>query len=199
MDRAAWNERYRDQDLLWTAVPNRFLVAVGARLAPGRALDLAAGEGRNAIWLAQQGWEVTAVDWSEVAIDKGRRLAAHHGVDIDWVVADVVSWVPEPRAFDLAVIAYLHVPDPTRSALWRSAAEAVAPGGRLVVIGHDLSNIVQGHGGPQEPAVLYTAPGVVAVVSEDLDIERAETVIRPVEDDEGIHQVIDNLVVAVRP
>src|ERR1022692_4898294 len=70
-----WDKRYAGQELVWTAEPNRFVVAELKDLAPGRALDLGAGEGRNAVWLASAGWQVTAVDFSAVGLDKGRRLA----------------------------------------------------------------------------------------------------------------------------
>ena len=74
MDQNEWDERYREQELVWAAEPNRILVGAVEGLTPGKALDLAAGEGRNAVWLAQQGWDVDAVDWSDVALDKGRDI-----------------------------------------------------------------------------------------------------------------------------
>src|SRR3970040_847425 len=75
MDRHAWNERYREKKLVWSAIPNRFLVEVVSGLEPGAAYDLAGGEGRNAVWMAEHGWRVTVVDWSSVALEEGRRLA----------------------------------------------------------------------------------------------------------------------------
>ncbi|MGZ4664179.1 MAG: class I SAM-dependent methyltransferase [Frankiaceae bacterium] len=104
MDSAGWDSRYQASDLVWGGEPNRFVAAEFTGATPGRALDLAAGEGRNAIWLAHAGWPVTAVDFSLVAIDRGRRLAERQGVTVDWVVADVHDYQPTPRAFD-AVIA----------------------------------------------------------------------------------------------
>jgi SAM-dependent methyltransferase len=198
MDANAWDERYREKDFVWSLEPNVFFAEATAGLAPGRALDLAAGEGRNAIWLAQRGWRVTAVDWSDVAIVKGRELAAHHDVEIDWVVADLLDWVPPAGEYDLVAVIYLQVPSPQRERLWRNAAGAVAPGGRLVVVGHDLANLEHGYGGPQSPEVLYTASGVAAVIGEGLEIEQAETVLRPVETPDGVETAIDNLTVAVR-
>src|SRR5690348_14293140 len=105
MDRAEWDRRYAGTELVWTAEPNRFVVQEVAGLPPGRALDLAAGEGRNAVWLAERGWAVTAVDFSAVGLDKARRLAAERGVEAGWVVADVLEYVPEPGAYDLVLIA----------------------------------------------------------------------------------------------
>ena len=89
MDREAWNRRHREKDLAWHLDPNRFLVPEVEGLTPGRALDLAAGAGRNAVWLATRGWSVTAVDWSDVALDRGRRLAEQQAVEVDWVLADL--------------------------------------------------------------------------------------------------------------
>ena len=74
MDAAAWDERYAATALVWSAGPNQFVESELASLPPGRALDLACGEGRNARWLAERGWQVTAIDWSEVAVDKGRQV-----------------------------------------------------------------------------------------------------------------------------
>ena len=88
----------RRRELVWTAEPNRFVVAELQDLAPGRALDVGAGEGRNAVWLASRGWQVTAVDFSAVGLDKGRRLAQDRGVAVDWVLADVRDYQPEPAS-----------------------------------------------------------------------------------------------------
>jgi SAM-dependent methyltransferase len=198
MDRHAWDRRHRDRDFVWHLDPNRFLVPEVEGLTPGRALDLAAGAGRNAVWLAVQGWAVTAVDWSEVALDKGRRLAEHHAVSIDWVLADLQEWEPPALAFDLVIVTYLQPPAGLRTLVWRKAAGAVAPGGRLIVIGHDAANLTEGWGGPQDPAHLYTAQEVADVVGADLDVVRAERVLRREEDEDGEHHAVDNVVVAVR-
>src|SRR5262249_51809762 len=90
MDAEAWNERYRARELVWSAGPNQFVEAELSELPTGRALDLACGEGRNAIWLAQRGWQVTAVDFAEAGLDKGRQLS--EGLDIDWARADATTW-----------------------------------------------------------------------------------------------------------
>ena len=92
MDRGDWNERYSGSELLWTATPNRFLVAEASGLEPGRALDLACGEGRNAVWLVERGWQVTGVDFSDVAIEKARELAAARGVEGEWLAADLADY-----------------------------------------------------------------------------------------------------------
>jgi 2-polyprenyl-3-methyl-5-hydroxy-6-metoxy-1,4-benzoquinol methylase len=198
MDARDWDERYLQKEYVWTAEPNRFVVEAVGGLEPGTALDLAAGEGRNSVWLASQGWDVTAVDWSQVAIDKARDLAERSGATgIEFRVEDLLSWSPPVASYDLVLIVYLQIPHHEREDVWRRAAAAVRPGGHLVVIGHDSDNLEHGYGGPQHPAVLYTADEVVAVLT-GLEILRAEQVIRVVENGDGRHEAIDNMVVAVR-
>lgn len=188
MDHSDWDRRYAAAGLVWTARPNRFLVAEALPLAPGRALDLAAGEGRNAVWLAERGWQVTAVDFSAVGLEKGREMAAHRGVDVAWVQADLTGWRAPDGSFDLVCVLYLQVPAADRTPVMRAAARALAPGGTLVVVAHDIRNLDHGVGGPQDPAVLYGPEDVLA----DLDgmpalrAERAEHVLRPVDGRDAI-------------
>jgi SAM-dependent methyltransferase len=198
MDRDAWDERYRSEDMVWSAEPNRFLVEVVTDLTPGSALDLATGEGRNAVWLALQGWEVHAVDWSDVGLDKARELAQSAGVDVWFTRADLREWWPPSESYDLVVVAYLQIPHLERQGVWRSAAQAVRTGGHLVLIGHDRDNLEHGYGGPARPDVLYTAAEAADVLGRSLEVVRAEQVRRPVTTDEGEFEAIDNVVVARR-
>jgi SAM-dependent methyltransferase len=195
--RSDWNRRYTEGDRHTTDVPNAFLVAEVAGLAPGRALDLACGAGRNAVWLAEQGWRVTAVDFSDAALSIARRRAAERKVEVDWIEADVVGWRPESRAFDLVCVLYLQVPAAERRVVLSHAAEAVAPGGTLLVLGHDLLNLTEGWGGPKQPEVLFT-PGDVVREIGDLVADKAERVRRETEDADGVHVAIDALVRARR-
>lgn len=202
MDRNDWNARYGGTELVWTADPNRFLVAEVEGLPPGRALDLACGEGRNAVWLATRGWAVCGVDFSSAGLDKGRALAAAAGVEVEWIEADVTTWRPSGPVFDLVVILYLQVPAAGRRAAAIAAVSGLAPGGTLLWVGHDLDNLVSGYGGPQHPEVLHTADDLVAdlhAADPGLVIERAGTVVRTVEKDDGRHEAIDTLVRAHRP
>jgi SAM-dependent methyltransferase len=199
MDSNAWDARYAAApDLVWTGEPNRFVVEELARLAPGRALDLAAGEGRNAVWLAERGWQVTAVEFSRVAIERGRQVASDHGVTVGWQLADLREYLPPAGSFDLVLIAYLHLPPADLAGVLERARTALAPGGRLLVVGHDLANLSGGVGGPQDPAVLHTPDAIVAGLA-GLDIARAETARRPVRVDDGTVDALDTVVVAVRP
>ena len=193
VNRDVWNDRYAGRDLVWSAEPNRFLVAETADLVPGTALDLGAGEGRNSLWLAERGWEVTAVDFSDVALSKGSSIAESRGLDIEWVVADLGTYIPPSQTFDLVIEFYVQLPAPLRQDIWRRAEAAVAPGGTLLVVGHDLTNLEHGYGGPQNPAALFTPDDVVEMI-EDLDVIRATRVDRPVND----KVAIDALVRAVR-
>jgi len=198
VDSRGWDLRYGGRELIWTAEPNRFLAAAAADLQPGRALDLACGEGRNAVWLAERGWQVTGVDFSQVGIDKGEVLARERGVSVRWVCADLVEHVPPPAAFDLVAILYLHLAPATTSMVLRRAAAAVASGGTLLVVGHDPTNIDEGHGGPQNPAILM-GPDEIADALSELVIERAERVRRAVASAQEDVYAIDALVRALRP
>lgn len=196
--REDWNARYAQKELVWSSGPNRLFAAEVGGLAPGRALDLACGEGRNAVWLAERGWRVTGVDFSDVALGKAAELAASRGVEAEWVVADVLQHELEARAFDLVVLLYLQLPREDLLRAVRSAARAVAPGGTLVVLGHDTTNLAQGYGGPKDASVLYTAEDVVPALG-DLVVERAEALERSVPLEHGEAVAIDAFVRAHRP
>ena len=195
--REDWNARYAQKELLWTAEPNRLFAAEVGGLEPGRALDVACGEGRNAVWLAERGWAVTAVDFSDVALGKGARLAESRGVDVDWVVADILEYKPEPAAFDLVAVLYLQLPHDELARALRNAVRGVAPGGTLVVLGHDTRNLTDGCGGPRDESVLFTPADVVASL-DGLTVERAETVERTVPHDDGEALALDAFVRARR-
>ena len=201
MDAAGWDDRYAERELVWSVEPNVWVERLTADLPPGRALDLAAGEGRNALWLAERGWDVTAVDFSSVALDRARRLGRDRlGSDagsLTIVRADLLEYEPTAAAYELVLLVYLHLRDPERRLVVRAAASAVAPSGRLLVIGHGLGNIAHGTGGPQDPAVLYSP----ADIEENLQgtgvvVERAGTMTRPVETDEGTARALDTVVLA---
>ena len=198
MDSDFWDERYAGDELVWSAEPNRFLVAEVEGLAPGRALDLACGEGRNSVWLAERGWTVTGVDFSQAGLDKARRLAASRDVGVEWRRADVTEDPPSPDSYDLVIVMYLHLPEAGRRRAFRRAAAAVAPGGTLLVVGHDITNPKDGWGGPRDESVLY-APDDVVTDLDGLTILKAGRVRRPVQTDEGEKIAIDVLVRATRP
>jgi SAM-dependent methyltransferase len=186
MDAEAWDERYRASELVWSAGPNQFVEAELSGLPPGRALDLAAGEGRNAIWLARQGWRVTAVDFSQAGLDKGRVLGGD--LDVDWVCADATTWAGDPdgEGYDVCLVAYLQLAAAERRAAARNAYAAVRPGGTFLWIAHDSTNLTDGTGGPQDPSVLMTAEDVLGDLDgETFEVEQAGRVAREVGDGHG--------------
>ena len=184
--RESWNKRYGATDIVWGAEPNRFVEEALRYVEPrGRALDVACGEGRNAIWLAERGWRTTAVDFSGVAIERGRKLAARRGLEVEFIEADLTSWVPEPGAYALALVLYLHIPPEQRRQMWAQLAMGLAPGGELFLVGHALRNLNEGVGGPQDPSVLWE-PGEIRAELQAVGIRvlSAEHVRRSVEGSE---------------
>lgn len=199
MDAATWDDRYRDRELVWGSGPNALVAAETVDLPPGRMLDLAGGEGRNAIHLAEQGWESEVVEFSEVALAKARELAASRGVTIATTLADVTA-APSLAPADLVLICYLQVPAAPYAAAVGHAASLVAPGGTLLVVVHDRDNLERGVGGPPDPAVLPTVADTRAALGgSGLDVVRAEQVLRRVETTDGPRDAVDHVVRAVRP
>ena len=178
MDARAWDERYAASELVWSREPNRFVAEECADLPPGIAVDLAAGEGRNALWLASRGWRAWAVDFSQVALDKGRELG--DGLDVTWVCADATTWRP-PEPVDLVVVADLQLPADQRRLAVRGAVGMLRPGGTFLLVAHDTTNLAEGTGGPQDPAVLMTADDVLDDLDgTDVEVVRADRVAREV-------------------
>jgi len=194
VDANAWNDRYETAELVWSAAPNQFVVEVLADEPPGTGLDLACGEGRNAIWLAEQGWTMTGVDFSSAGLAKAASLARARAVVATWVEADAVTWSGSAE-LDLGLVAYLHLPAAERAAALANLVAACRPGGLVVVVGHARLNLTEGYGGPPVPAILLEPDEVVADLGS-VTIERAEHVTRTVTTDDGDRTAIDTLVVA---
>ncbi|HWC66687.1 MAG TPA: methyltransferase domain-containing protein [Acidimicrobiales bacterium] len=191
-DALHWNERYAATDRLWSAEPNRTVEEVVGPLPPGRALDLGAGEGRHAVWLARRGWRVTAVDFSALGIERGRQQGgAGSAGRVEWIVGDVRTWQPPSgTTYDLVLVVYLHVTED----VFGRARSWLAPGGALVVVGHALRNLTDGVGGPRDPRLLHTEDQLRAAAS-GLEIDELREVLRPTPEGEAI----DLLLVAHRP
>lgn len=204
-----WDGRY-GEGRQWSVEPNHFFADAVADVektsdASGRkALDLACGEGRNAVWLAERGWNVTAVDFSSVGVERGRAGAVERGIVVDWLVADLETWDLGTRTWDLVAHVYLHWGPDQRLPFLERCAAAVADGGVFVVVGHDRSNIDHGHGGPQNPELLTTPDEQRELLTvAGLDVIRAELVYRDVsiqagDGSEKQVQAIDHVVVARR-
>lgn len=190
MDEREWDERYAGKKLVWSSGPNRLFAELTESLTPGRALDAGCGEGRNAIWLAERGWEVEAVDFSAVAIEKARQIARRRNVQVDFRVGDMRIAALRDGGYDLVAVLYIHTSLKEREIWLPRVASAVAESGRFVYIGHDPSNVDEGVGGPQDGSLLPGC-GEVSEYLNGLDILQAEVHRRKVETDPG-HGGADN-------
>jgi SAM-dependent methyltransferase len=199
-----WDERYGATDALWSGKPNQRLLEHATDLRPGNALDVGSGEGADAIWLAARGWQVTAVDISSVALSRAAQHAAEAGRAIadriTWQQADLLSWSPPSSKFDLVSSHFMQLPRLLLEKVHSHLAEAVRPGGTLLIVGHDASDVETTIGRPKNPSLYYTA----AEVAGALDPRRWEVVFaaapeRQVRDPEGRPVTIrDAIVKAVR-
>lgn len=195
-----WESRYAEaaasDSSVWSREPNRFVVEHLTNLAPGTGVDIACGEGRNALWLAERGWLMTGVDFASSALEVARRWGEEAQLQVDWVEADATEWTPE-QPLDLVLLSYLHLVETSMSAVIQRAASWLNPGGVLFSIGHDRENLERGVGGPQDPAILHTAASLRSAASA-LRVERCEQVLRPVATEEGERHAIDTVLVAHR-
>lgn len=199
---AFWDERYGSADQVWSGRPNQRLVENVAGLSPGTALDVGCGEGADAIWLAGEGWTVTAVDVSRVALKR----AAHHAeaagpevaARITWRREDLREWTPPPGSYDLVSEQFLHLPSALRIRQHERFAAAVRPGGMLLVVGH---HPVDNHSmqRPHPADLFFTAEDEAArLPSLEWDVS-ATTPTRPWRDPDGNPVTISDAVVrAVR-
>ncbi len=143
---AEWDARYSERGgSLWSGRPNGRLVAEITDLTPGKALDVGCGEGADAIWLAQHGWTVTAIDISDVAIGRARTAAERSGVAIEWVCGDALLTPLPARSFDLLSMQYPALPKAAGEAALRTLLETVRPKGLLLAVYHDLDDAHREH------------------------------------------------------
>lgn len=178
-DRAYWEDRYGAPGHTWSGNPNPVLVAEAAGLIPGRAIDIGSGEGGDALWLAVQGWHVTGVDISSNALEKARAYV--ESVDTEavarthWEQHDLTEWVPAELSFDLVSAQFMHLPEPARSILFRGLAAAVAPGGTLLIVGHDVGAREFGEHETHKLELMFGVDEVLAAIDgEGLTVEVAE-------------------------
>lgn len=159
-EQSSWDERYGGEGRVWSGRPNAVLVTEATGLAPGRALDLGCGEGGDAIWLAEQGWQVVAVDFSEAGLARAAEHAAERGVAdrVEWRHADLRTWTPGDERFDLVTSCFLHLLDHGMLDATRQMAAAVAPGGTLLVAGH--------HPDDEHTGLRWSLPGVMLTAEE---------------------------------
>ena len=173
-DAAGWDARYVSRgERMWSGQPNGALVTEVEHLPPGRALDVGCGEGADAIWLAQRGWDVVAVDISDVAIDRAGKAAAEQGVTLDLRAVDLTVDPPEQGAYDLVSLQYPALPKVAGESVVASILDAVAPGGTLLGVWHDIRT---GHG-HHDPADYVLADEVVGLLDDSWTLEVHE--VRP--------------------
>ena len=155
--REFWNQKFADTTYKYGQQPNVFLVEqVGLIPVGGQVLVPGDGEGRNGVWLAQQGGAVTSVDCSDVGLDKTRALAALRGVPLTTVLADLTEWSPEPNSVDAVVVMYVHLPSSTRPTVMVNLAQALRPGGVLILEAFHPDQLGLTSGGPKDVDMLYT-------------------------------------------
>jgi SAM-dependent methyltransferase len=167
-DEQFWNERYRSSARVWSGNPNPQLVAEVSGLSPGRALDVGCGEGADAIWLAQSGWDVVATDISSVALER----AVQHARDtdptasarIEWRHVDLLVSPPEQDSFDLVSAQFMQLAPGPRARLFTALAASVRTRGTLLVVGHDLSDLDTGVPRPALPDLFYTADDIARLL-----------------------------------
>jgi SAM-dependent methyltransferase len=154
-----WNARYATEDYIFGTAPNAFLAGQAALIHPGmRALAIADGEGRNGVWLAEQGAQVHAVDFSPAALQKARRLAGERGVTLDIEQADILDWDWPQAAYDLVAAIFIQfAAPPGRERIIDGIRRCLRPGGVLILQGYTPKQIEFGTGGPPSAANLYTA------------------------------------------
>ncbi len=203
LDEAFWEERYASSRALWSGDPNPQLVAEAEGLTPGRALDVGCGEGRDAIWLAGRGWEVTGIDISTTALARARGHAEEAGADVasrtEWAWADITTYDPGDALFDLVSVQYVHLPSALRDDVHRRLARAVAPGGILLIATHDRSDLDTTVGRPPFPDFFATAREVAdALPAEAWEVLVADTRPRTATDPEGRQVTVHDAVTVAR-
>jgi SAM-dependent methyltransferase len=171
---AEWDGRYREHDgTKWSGRPNGRLVTEVADLDPGRALDVGCGEGADAIWLAQHGWTVTAIDVSDVAVGRAREAAALVGANVEWVCGDALQTPYPPRSFDLVSMQYPALPKAAGDAAVRALFDAVRADGVLLAVYHDLDDEHRERMRAQgfDPADYVGADDLAGLLGDDFTVE----------------------------
>ena len=192
---ATWDKRFSREDYIFGTAPNQFLAAQQPLLKAGqRVLCVADGEGRNSVWLAQQGLSVTAFDISPVGVEKARKLAVRAGVTVDYAIADVSGWAWPEAAFDAVAAIFVQFADPQlRGFMFERMLRALKPGGLLLVQGYTPRQLEYKTGGPPQVAHLYTPELLRAAFAgcEILQLREHESVVNEGSQHSGMSALID--------
>lgn len=202
-DEQAWEERYRSRPTVWSGRPNPVLVEEVAELAPGVALDAGCGEGADAVWLAQSGWQVTAADFAQTALQRAAEHAEALGPAISdritWLHADLTATAPTEGRYDLVTAQYLQLPAALRERLFSGLARAAAPGGSLLVVAHSASDLQTTVPRPPLKEQYFTASDVAGHLDlDEWDVVVAEDRPRPAVDPDGKHVTVHDVVLRAR-
>jgi len=152
-----WNEKFANAEYAYGTEPNEFLATSVAKLKPGAALSLAEGEGRNAVWLAQQGFTVSSIEQSEKGVAKTLRLALQRGVIVMAERGELETFHIQPNSWDLIVSIYAHTPQELRRKLLRQVVAGLKPGGVFVLEAYTPAQIPNNTGGPKDASLMPTA------------------------------------------
>jgi SAM-dependent methyltransferase len=204
VDSSTWDQKYSTEEFIYTKVENRFVVELCKDLdgANKRAIDLAGGEGRNSVWLAKRGWQVENIDFSQVALDKYLQFAKEEGVEDNCLAncADALTFVPKLTPVDLAVIAYMQIPQIDLEVAIRRLSEHVALGGNFVGVWHSRDNLEGGFGGPRDPEVLPNVETITqALAGTGLEIVSLENRDGQIQTKEGLKPSVTLVLLAKRP
>ncbi|MQA08613.1 MAG: methyltransferase domain-containing protein [Pseudonocardiaceae bacterium] len=198
MDEHLWDERYRSQDQLFSGAPNGVLVAEVTGLPPGQALDVGCGEGGDALWLARNGWYVTAVDVSRVALERAASHSETSTGAVAWIRADLTAMAPPANAFDLVSAHYFPLPRRKNHGALRGLLAAVAPGGTLLVVSHDIAGLTPDSGQGFDPSRYYQPDEIVTFLDDTWTVVANETRPRITPAPPGTHHTHDTVLRARR-
>ncbi|TVT23774.1 class I SAM-dependent methyltransferase, partial [Amycolatopsis rhizosphaerae] len=175
MDAQFWDDRYRSRERLFSGNPNGVLVTEVAGLTPGQALDVGCGEGADAIWLARRGWQVTAIDISQTALQRAAATGADLGGRVAWTRADLAAMPLPAGAFDLVSVQYFPLPHQPRHIALRGLLDSVAPGGTLLVAAHDPADLPPGNDAGFDPGHYYQPGEIAGLLDGDWKVLFSET------------------------
>jgi SAM-dependent methyltransferase len=202
MDPTSWIKKYETDAYVYTKDVNKFVVELTADLAPGTAIDLAGGEGRNAVWLAEQGWRVENIDFAQNALDKCNLLAAERGVAnlVTSTCASALEFESQLAPVDLVLVAYLHIYSNQFAHAMQNAVAALKPGGTLLGVWHALENIQHNSHGPQNPDTLPSVESLTALCHDlGLQVQVCQNRDGLVRTDEGPKPSVTVILLASKP